>query len=385
MTSRSRTRGQPRAGTGSRPRRQCATPSMTRFRATFPAALWRPSVIRLSCTEAAAGRGWERPATTVGGSAGCSRGCCHHRRSSGACQSCHFSSPAKDVVCEARVTEGARRYTSGGAASWIRVRRAAILPRCFPSQYRGRSRLSQLQCGSIDTSGDAATLLVAHQAAAIVHRDAGAHRGVASARFAALRLARGVSRLRQADVMATLGVVLACMQAAPRRPASVRRGQGADPAGGPAPATAAPRTSWPWSAGNERHAPISPRPSWAAAPVGTSCGRRCTEQPVVVSIALGLVDDAEEDARLAERLFDSLGQEFEATEVLHNRAATEMLRGDLPRALELSIGPPTVTPPSAGPIPGSTSIASRPSSPPDSTTRRRRWLAGHRLARTSHR
>ena len=36
-----------------------------------------------------------------------------------------------------------------------------------------------------------------------------------------------------------------------------------------------------------------------------------------------------------ERLFDSLGQEFEATEVLHNRAATAMLRGDLPRALEL--------------------------------------------------
>ena len=55
---------------------------------------------------------------------------------------------------------------------------------------------------------DAATLSIAHQAAAIVHRDRGRTEEALSHGYAALRLALGASADRQADVIATLGVVL---------------------------------------------------------------------------------------------------------------------------------------------------------------------------------
>ncbi|AXG14915.1 CHAT domain-containing protein [Intrasporangium calvum] len=188
----------------------------------------------------------------------------------------------------------------------------------------------------IDASEDPAALSFAHQAAAIVHRDAGRSEESVRHGFAALRLARGVSPLRQADVMATLGVVLAY---AGRTSDGLRQ---LDAAKGLTQAPDLPRLLLRRAhvlalVGREREA----RDDLAQAIIGSrALGDRLWEaralnNRVVVSIALGLVDDADEDARLAEQLFDSLGQEFEATEVLHNRAAIAMLRGDLPRALEL--------------------------------------------------
>lgn len=188
----------------------------------------------------------------------------------------------------------------------------------------------------IDTSEDASALSFAHQAAAIVHRDAGRSDESVTHGFAALRLAREVSALRQADVMATLGVVLAY---AGRTRDGLRQ---FDAAKELTPAADLPRLLLRRAhvlalVGRDReaHADLTQAITGSRAVEDRLWEARALNNRVVVSISLGLVDDADEDAQLAEQLFESLGQEFEATEVLHNRAATAMLRGDLPRALEL--------------------------------------------------
>lgn len=228
---------------------------------------------------------------------------------------------------DTRAAEAPRGSTTAAA-----VDPASLLPLAISRPQSALATSMQI----IDTSGDAATLSFAHQAAAIVHRDAGRTEESLRHGFAALRLARGVSRLRQADVMATLGVVLAY---AGRTRDGLRQFDAAKELTQPVdlPRLLLRRAHVLALVGRDREA----RADLTQAITGSRAlgdklwEARALNNRVVVSIALGLVDDADEDARLAEQLFDSLGQEFEATEVLHNRAATAMLRGDLPRALEL--------------------------------------------------
>jgi tetratricopeptide (TPR) repeat protein len=60
----------------------------------------------------------------------------------------------------------------------------------------------------IASGADPRRLSIAHQAAAIVHRDRGQLRDALDHGGRALRLARRVDAARQGDVLATLGVVL---------------------------------------------------------------------------------------------------------------------------------------------------------------------------------
>lgn len=209
---------------------------------------------------------------------------------------------------------------------------AALLPLAISRPQSALATALQI----IDTSDDAATLSFAHQAAAIVDRDAGRSEDSVRHGFAALRLARGVSRLRQADVMATLGVVLAY---AGRTTEGLRQFDAAKELTQPAdlPRLLLRRAHVLSLVGRDReaHADLTQAITGSRALGDQLWEGRARNNRVVASVALGLVDEADEDARLAEQLLVSLGQEFEATEALHNRAAAAMLRGDLPRALEL--------------------------------------------------
>ena len=250
----------------------------------------------------------------------------------------HCSSPVERRVLSVKPESGRGRPDTRaaraphGSATPAPDDPASLLPLAISRPQSALATSMQI----IAASGDAATLSFAHQAAAIVHRDAGRTEDSVRHGFAALRLARGVSRLRQADVMATLGVVLAY---AGRTAEGLRQFDAAKELTQPAdlPRLLLRRAHVLALVGRDReaHADLTQAITGSRALGDQLWEARALNNRVVASIALGRVDEADDDAQLAEQLFDSLGQEFEATEALHNRAATAMLRGDLPRALEL--------------------------------------------------
>jgi tetratricopeptide (TPR) repeat protein len=186
------------------------------------------------------------------------------------------------------------------------------------------------------TSSDPTELSIAHQAAAIVHRDRGDTDRAVAHGFSALRLARRVDAERQADVLATLGIVLAF---AGRTADGLRRFDEAVPL---TPASKLPRLLHRRAHVLNmlaRNAEALEQLTQAIAGShalgdtlweGRSLNTRCD-----VHLALGNVDAAEADAILAEQLLSSVEQDFEAVQAVHNQGLAAHLRGDIPAALTL--------------------------------------------------
>jgi CHAT domain-containing protein/tetratricopeptide (TPR) repeat protein len=186
------------------------------------------------------------------------------------------------------------------------------------------------------TSSDAAELSIAHQAAAIVLRDQGHADEAVAHGFTALRLARRVDVARQADVLATLGIVLAF---AGRTAEGLRRFDEAVPL--------TPPTMLARLLHRRAHvlnmlgrndealdqlALAIAGSHWAGDALweGRSLNTRCD-----VHLALGNAEAAEADAMRAEELLSGVGQDFEAVQAVHNRGLAAHARGDVPAALAL--------------------------------------------------
>ena len=185
-------------------------------------------------------------------------------------------------------------------------------------------------------SGDPRELSVAHQAAAIVHRDRGQVADAVGHAFAALRQARRVDPERQADVLATLGVVLAY---AGRTAEALRRFEEAVPLTPPA---ALPRLHlrrahvYAMLARHDEAIDDLTRAIGGSHWTGdTLWEARALNNRFDVLLAQGDTEGAEADAVRAEQLFADLGQDWEVAQSLHNRALAAHQRGDLPEALTL--------------------------------------------------
>ena len=177
---------------------------------------------------------------------------------------------------------------------------------------------------------------VAHQASAIVLRDSGRTDEAVTHGFAALRDARRVDAARQADVLGTLGIVLAF---AGRTRDGLLRFDEAVPL---TPAAMLPRLLHRRAhvlhmlARNTEALEDLDRSIAGSRRLGDdlwegrSLNTRCD-----VHLALGHADAAEVDARRAEMLLDRAGQDFEAVQAVHNRGLAADLRGDVPTALRL--------------------------------------------------
>jgi tetratricopeptide (TPR) repeat protein len=188
----------------------------------------------------------------------------------------------------------------------------------------------------IDSSTDARTLSYAHQAVAIALRDRGQVDRAIAHGFNALRYARRVDKERQGDVLATLGPVLIY---AGKTREGLRRLQEALPL---TPSTKLPRLflrrahSFALLARYEEalaDLDLSITGSHHLRDVlweGRALNNRCD-----VLLALGRPDEVEADSVRAEQLLASIGQEFEATQSVQNRALAAHERGDIPTALEL--------------------------------------------------
>ena len=188
----------------------------------------------------------------------------------------------------------------------------------------------------IARDADPRRLSIAHQAAAIVHRDRGRMDDALAHGLHALRFSRRVDGGRQGDVLATLGVVLFLSG---RTRDGLRRLDEAVPL---TPADQLPRLLH--RRGGvllmlSRHAEALEDLNGAVAgcrALGDSLWEgRALNARCVARLALGDVDGAEADAALAEQLLSETGQDFEAAQALHNRALAAHQRGDLPRALTL--------------------------------------------------
>src|SRR4051812_15276059 len=161
---------------------------------------------------------------------------------------------------------------------------------------------------------------VAHQASAIVLRDSGRTDEAVTHGFAALRDARRVDAARQADVLGTLGIVLAF---AGRTRDGLLRFDEAVPL---TPAAMLPRLLHRRAhvlhmlARNTEALEDLDRSIAGSRRLGDdlwegrSLNTRCD-----VHLALGHADAAEADARRAEMLLDRAGQDFEAVQAVHNR------------------------------------------------------------------
>jgi tetratricopeptide (TPR) repeat protein len=185
-------------------------------------------------------------------------------------------------------------------------------------------------------SADPRVRSIAHQTAAIVLRDRGQTDEAVAHGFAALRHARRVDTARQADVLGTLGIVLAF---AGRTRDGLRRLEEAVPL---SPATMLPRQLHRRAhvlhmlARNEEALSDLDRSIAGSHRLrddlweGRSLNTRCD-----VYLALGDGESAEADAIRAERLLTNVGQEFEAVQAVHNRGLAANVRGDVPTALRL--------------------------------------------------
>lgn len=179
-------------------------------------------------------------------------------------------------------------------------------------------------------------LSVAHQALAIVHRDRGRMELALEHGFAALRQSRRVGLDRQADVLATLAVVLAY---AGRSDESLRRFAEAIPI---TPPRQLPRLFL-----RRAHVLVMLTRYREAVDDATRAigglnwnGDRLWEARALNNrfdalLALGETEAAEADAARAEELFRGLGQDWETAQSVHNRALAAHQRGDLPEALTL--------------------------------------------------
>ncbi|HKX67600.1 MAG TPA: CHAT domain-containing protein [Intrasporangium sp.] len=183
---------------------------------------------------------------------------------------------------------------------------------------------------------DPRRLSIAHQAAAIVHRDQGRMDEALSHGFSALRLSRRVDSERQGDVLATLGAVLFV---AGRTAQALNRFEEAVQL---TPAQQLPRlfhrrgvVLLTLSRYTEALADLSRAVSGCRMLGDTLWEGRALNGRCMVHLALGDVEAAEADAARAEELLTGLGQDFEAAQALHNRALAAHQRGDLPRALDL--------------------------------------------------
>ena len=188
----------------------------------------------------------------------------------------------------------------------------------------------------IASSGEPRTLSVAHQVAAIVHRDRGGTDTAVSHAFSALRYARRVDPERQGDVLATLGSALVY---AGRTAEGLDRLEQAIPL---TPPQALPRlllrrahvltmlARYEDALADVTRAISGSHFSGDVLWEGRALNNRCD-----VLLALGDVDAVEADAVRAEQLLSSIGQEFEATQAVHNRALAAHERGDIPAALDL--------------------------------------------------
>ena len=212
----------------------------------------------------------------------------------------------------------------------------ALAERLLPlaiSDPRAATRGAAAVIGSAAGSGE---LSVAHQALAIVHRDSG-HLDVAvSHGFQALRHARRVTPDRQADVLATLGVVLAY---AGRTDESLRRFEEAVPI---TPPHELPRLYLRRAHVLTMLARYREAVDDASRAIGglhwnhdTLWEARAYNNRFDALLALGETEAADADARQAEELFRSIGQDWEAAQSVHNRALAAHQRGDLPEALTL--------------------------------------------------
>jgi tetratricopeptide (TPR) repeat protein len=197
-------------------------------------------------------------------------------------------------------------------------------------------RALDLASGILSESSDPHDRSVAHQAAAIVLRDRGLTAEAVTHGFAALRDARRVDAVRQADVLGTLGIVLAF---AGRTRDGLLRFDEAVPL---TPPRMLPRLLHRRAhvlhmlARNEEALEDLDRSIAGSHGLGDalwegrSLNTRCD-----VHLALGDADAAEVDARRAETLLARVGQEFEAVQAVHNRGLAANVRGDVPTALRL--------------------------------------------------
>ena len=177
---------------------------------------------------------------------------------------------------------------------------------------------------------------MAHQAIAIVERDRGDAEASLRHGFHALRLARRVDNERQADVLATLGVVLAH---AGRTSDGLER---LDEAVRLSPARLLPRMLHRrgYVRGligryDEAREDLTGAIAGSHSLGDTLWEARSLNNRSDVGLGLGDAAAAETDALRAEELFVRIGQDFEATQAVHNRALAVHQRGDLPAALTL--------------------------------------------------
>ncbi|HET7800168.1 MAG TPA: CHAT domain-containing protein, partial [Humibacillus xanthopallidus] len=154
--------------------------------------------------------------------------------------------------------------------------------------------------------------------------------------FSALRFARRVGDERCADVLATLGVVL-CY--AGRSGEAIRRLEEAVPL---TPAVRLPyllvrraNVFHVLARYDEALADLSQAVSGLHALGDTLWEGRALNNRSQTQLARGDTEAAAADAMRAELLLTSLGEQFEATEALHNRALAALHRDDLPDALTL--------------------------------------------------
>ena len=177
---------------------------------------------------------------------------------------------------------------------------------------------------------------VALQAIAIVERDAGHLAAAVDAATRALGQARRVDSDRTADVLATLAATQAY---AGRTPAALQRLAQARDLASPAlrPRVTLRRAHVLYLAARYEEALEAVNEAidelerqgddlWTARALNTRC---------IVDLARGDVANAERDARLAEQVFDALGQRLESAHSVHNRAIAALQRGDLVESLTL--------------------------------------------------
>ena len=223
-----------------------------------------------------------------------------------------------------------------GSASELSAATRALAERLLALAISDPHAATESATAVIGSSAQSGDLSVAHQALAIVNRDSG-HLDVAVRHgFLALRHARRVTLDRQADVLATLGVVLAY---AGRTDEALRRLEEAVPL---TPPHELPRLYLRRAHVLTMLARYREAVDDASRAIGglhwnhdTLWEARAYNNRFDALLALGETEAADADARRAEELFRSIGQDWEEAQSMHNRALAAHDRGDLPEALTL--------------------------------------------------
>ena len=211
-----------------------------------------------------------------------------------------------------------------------------LLPLALSQPRLALTRATQI----LATAPSAYDASVAHQAAGIVHREAGdveaALTHLRQARRAARRCAPEVAGPREGDVLATYAVAL---QYAGRTVAALRAFTRAEPLTPPARLSRLllRRAHVEHRVGRyaEALADLDLALAGSRAHGDPLWEARALNNRADVHLALGAFADADADAVAAEEQYRAVGAGREATEARHNRAYAAMGGGDLPRALAL--------------------------------------------------